>query len=404
MKRFFPTADKIKAHPVLVGLLLLALLTSRRWQQVVSPQVWVEEGTQILARFITNGWWAIFEPVNGYLSTIPKLISYTAISASFTYYPAIAVVLTWLFITCVCLAVAYSPTMLRGPVFCAIAVLIVPLNPEVFGLPSYTFWWSSLLLFLVALWDARLPKTGLRLAYIFVGGLSSPLIVAILPILYFRAFLYRFNGGEKAVAATATAIAGIQFALILQSSAGSAPPASSFFSFIIPKFFGYYLSGPHVKNGGLLWLAGLALSGLIAWWLIRDRRRPFVWITTYLLIVSIALAAVRVDLGLINPVSAGQRYFFFSYVITSWILIQLFINSADAALVRTVAGVVLIAAHLNALTVWSRSHDDLMWKDHINSCRSFVEYAIPVHYDGKAARAYAFAVPGTACIELLIII
>jgi len=401
MKRFFPAAYNIRAHPVLVGLLLVALLTSRRWQQVVSSQVWVEEGTQVLARFITNGWWALFEPVNGYLITIPKLISYTAISASFTYYPTIALVLTWLFITGVCLAVAYSPTMLRAPVFCAIAVLIVPLNPEVFGLPLYTFWWSSLLLFLVALWDARVPNTALRLAYIFVGGLSSPLIVAILPVLYFRVLLYRSHGGEKAVAATATVVAGVQFALILQSSAGSVPPVSSFFSFIIPKFFGYYLSGPYAKNVEMLWLAGLALSGLIAWWLIRHHHRPFAWITTYLLIVSIALVVFRVDLVLINPVSTAPRYFFFSYVITSWILIQLFIDSTDAAFVRTVTGVVLTAAHLNAVTVWSQDHDELMWKDHTNSCRSFVEYAIPVHYDGKAARALAFVVPGTACIELL---
>jgi len=401
MKRFLPAAHNFRAHPVLVGLVLLALLTSRRWQQVVSPQVWSEEGTQVLARYITNGWWAIFEPVNGYLITIPKLISHTAISASFAYYPAIALVLTWLFITGVCLAVAYSPTMLRGPVFCAIAVLIVPLNPEVFGLPLYTFWWSSLLLFLVALWDPQVPKTGLRLAYIFVGGLSSPLIVAIPPVLYFRVFLYRSRGGEKAVAATATVIAGVQLALILQNSAGSAPPVSSFFSFIIPKFFGYYLSGPYAKNVGLLWLAGLTLSGLIAGWLIRDRHRPFVWMTTYLLIVSIALVVVRVDPAIINTLSAGPRYFFLSYVITSWILIQLFIDSADAAWVRTVTGVVLTAAYLNAVTVWSRDHDELMWKDHINSCRAFVEYAIPVHTDGKAARTWAFVVPGTACFELL---
>jgi|GEM_PF-596301 len=401
MKRFFPTADKIRGHPVLVGLLLLALLTSRWWQQLVSPQVWGEEGTQVLAGFINNGWGAIFQPVNGYLHTIPKLISHTAISASFTYYPAIALVLTWLFITGVCLAVAYSPTMLRGPVFCAIAVLIVPSNPEIFGLPLYTTWWSSLPLFLVALWDARVPKIGLRLAYIFVGGLSSPVIVAILPVLYFRVFLYRSRGGEKAVAATATVIAGVQFALILQSSAGSIPPVSSFFAFIIPKFFGYYLGGPYAKNVGLLWLAGLTLSGLIAWRLIRDRHKHFVWITTYLLIVSIALVVARVDPAIINPLSAGPRYFFLCYVITTWILIQLFIDSADAALVRTFAGVVLIAAHLNAVTVWSRDHDELMWRDHINSCRSFLEYAIPVHTDGKAARTWAFVVPGAACVELL---
>ncbi len=401
MKRFLPAVCNIKAHPVLVGLLLLALLASRRWQQLVSPQVWAEEGTQVLAGFINNGWGALFEPVNGYLITIPKLISYTAMSASFSYYPVMALVLTWLFIIGVCLAVAYSPTMLRGPVFCAIAALSVPSDPEVFGLPLYTFWWSSLLLFLVALWDARVPKTGLRLTYVFLGGLSSPLIVAILPVLYFRVFLYRSRSTEKAVATTATVIAGVQLALILQSTAGSAPPVSSFFTFIIPKFFGYYLSGPYAKNIGLLWLAGLTLSGMIAWWLIRERRRPVAWITTYLLAVSIALSVARVDPAIIHPIYAGPRYFFFSYVITSWVLIQLFIDSTDAALVRTAAGVVLTAAHINAVIVWSRYHEDLMWKHHINSCRNFIEYAIPVHYDGRAALAWAFVVSGTACTDLL---
>ncbi len=68
------------------------LLFSRRSAQLLSPQVWNEDGAEntaggipgnILA-FIRDGWWSIFEPVNGYLITIPKFI--TNLSLTFTIY------------------------------------------------------------------------------------------------------------------------------------------------------------------------------------------------------------------------------------------------------------------------------------------------------------------------------
>ena len=275
MQNFSLKSIKLRYQLISLMALLLGLLATRRWQQIISPQVWAEDGVRILPQYIREGWFSFFEPVNGYLVTIPKIISAVSLEVSFLNYPLISTILSWLFITLVGLAIAYSPTKMHDKALCAIAVFMIPSDPEVFGLPLYTFWWSSLLLFLVALWDEKVPLIGWRIGFVMICGLSSPVIIAILPILYFRSYRYRSLHAEHTVASIATLIAAVQLYFILQISSSEAgfPPLESLLKFIVPKFFGRFLIGNWIDNGLCLWLAGMGVSSLMIGWLIHERHR-----------------------------------------------------------------------------------------------------------------------------------
>ncbi|MGA9032915.1 MAG: hypothetical protein WB402_10395 [Sulfuricaulis sp.] len=410
--KLFSVFAKNRLYIPLLLTVFLSLLASRRWQQLISPQVWDEDGApnpwlngglgsgSDLADYIHKGWSAFFEPVNGYLVTVPKIISAISLWVSFSNYPIVSTIFTWLFIALVGLAITLAPTHIRAKFLCTLAVFMIPSDPEVYGIPLYTFWWSSLFLFLVALWDEKRPSLKWRLGLLLVGGLSSPVIVLILPVLYFRAYWYRSLRSEQLVAFIATLAAAVQISFIVKGSAGHFPPLDSVLMNVIPTFYGRFLIGNWVDNKVWLWLVGMGLTGIIAAWLLRDRRNVSAWILLYLLAGTVVLTVVRVDPAGIHPRLAGPRYFFLPFVLTFWILIQYF-HAAHSKWLRSFIGIVTVTAVINAAPVWSRQHDDLRWTDHVRSCRLFPSYTIPVQFDGNRSSAWSLKLSGNSCAELL---
>jgi len=383
----------------LMLLFFLGLLASRRWHQIVSPQVWDEDGTQIIYSFVKLGWLTFFIPVNGMIVTVPKLISAVSLAISFVYYPMVSTVFSWLFIALVGLAITLAPTKLKGRFLCAIAVFVIPSNPEVFGLPLYTFWWASLLLFLCALWDEKQPLLGWRLLFLFLGGLSSPVIVLILPVLYLRAFLYRSLRAERVVAFIATLISVVQIISVFKEQ-NLLNKTKIVFLDIVPTFFGNFLLGNlHPKYFGFLF-GGIVLMSLMVVWLFQKRNDIQTWILFYLLIGAIGQTATRINLAWINPSSDGPRYFFFTFIVIFWILIN-YLYSTRSKWLRGFIGIILIISTINAIPVWSRTHDDFHWKNHVFSSRLFPEYTIPITFDGNRTSVWFLKLPGEVCESLL---
>jgi hypothetical protein len=392
---------KRRLYILLLLTFFLSLLASRRWPQLIVPQVWDEDGGHVLYGFINHGWLAFFKPVNGYLVIVPKIISVISLWVSFLNYPLVSTIFSWLFIALVGLAITLAPTRMWGKFLCAVATLLIPSDPEVFGLPLYTFWWASLLLFLVALWDEeKHPSLGWRSGFLLAGGLSSPVIVLILPVLYFRAYLHRSLRSEQVLACIATVIAAVQLFFTVKHSAGQFPPLDSVLMNAIPTFFGKFLIGNWIEHKVWTWFAGVGVFGIIAAWIFRERCNMSAWILLYLLVGSIALTVARVDPAIIHPRFAGPRYFFFPFILTFWVLIQYF-HATHSNWFRGVIGIVIVLAVINAVPGWSRQHDDLHWADHVRSCRLFSEYTIPVHFDGKRFSAWSFKLSGKSCAKLL---
>jgi hypothetical protein len=384
---------------LLLLVLLFVLLASRRWSQLASPQVWDEEGAMI-GGFLEHGWNDLLRPLNGYLLLVPKLIVGVSLAVSLSHYPAVATGLAWAVILAVGLAVALSPTHLRARAACAVAVFAVPTDPEVFGLALYTFWWASILVLLLAVWDERRPAVALRLAYLAAGGLSSPVIVAVLPVLYFRAWRFRERRAEVGIALAATAVCAVQLHFVALGHAGHLPPPGSVLRNVVPKLLGGFAVGDLVSSAAVMWLSGTVLSVAVAAWCFRDRRNPAAWTLLFLLAGAVALSVSRVDPGIINQRFAGPRYFFFPFVLESWILIQA-ASGPRLRLSGMLAVLLLGLAAVNAVPAWRRTHVDLHWAEHVRSAACFPDYAVPIEFDGNPLSTWSIREPGDIWMEAL---
>jgi hypothetical protein len=130
----------------------IVALSLRRPDQFRHPYFWVEDGA-ILGAYSERGFASILEPLNGYHVLATRTLDAVAFKLSILHAPEIAVLLVTAFTAAVVVAVAFSPTHLPWPRSCAIALLIVPTDPEVFAVAEYAFWWAGILLFLALLWD-----------------------------------------------------------------------------------------------------------------------------------------------------------------------------------------------------------------------------------------------------------
>jgi hypothetical protein len=383
----------------LLLLLFLALAASRRREQLASPQVWCEDG-QIIREFSSQGWSAFLQPLNGYLILIPRAITRLSLALSVYNYPIVSTVLAVLYSALIGVVVATAPTRLRARFLCAVSLYLVPSNAEVFGLPLYTLWWAPILLLVVALWDETKPALCLRLVSVVVGGLSSPFIIVVLPVLLARAFLFRRSRPERVVVCTAAAVAAIQAKFIFSGTSMAIPALASSLKHVVPKFCGWFLVGNLSDKGPLLCLCGALLIVLIAAFGVERRRDPSAWILLYLYLGSIGSSILRVDPAVLHPTMAGPRYFFFAFVLTFWVLIQCAL-STEKRWLRYSAGAAGLLAVLNAVPVWSRRHDDLHWKEHIVSAPLFEEYALPIESDGNRLHAWWLFQSGEAWNDLL---
>ena len=366
--------------------LLLLLGVSRRACQLQYPDVWDEDGIKIIPGIIRNGASSLFDPVNGYMVLVPKLLSFISLHISFSHYGLISSILTFLLIAAVALAVAASPTILLGKRWCALALFFIPSDPEIFGLPLYTFWWVSILLFLLVLWEEENSSSLVRIVFVVLGGLSSPVIVSLLPLFYWRSYIYRARTAEHLVAFLATLIAVFQMRFIFSAGASHMPSPRSMLQHVIPKFFGSFLVGNLWHQAA--WVFGMALVILIAFWIYDNRIRMSLStsiVLPYLLAVGIALSILRIDPAIIHQKLAGPRYFFYPFVALFWILVQIGYNRNKY---RHIAFAFIAIAMVNAIPVWSRSHDDLHWKDHVLSSYYFPYYTFPVQFNGEAALAW----------------
>lgn len=382
-----------------VGVLLVLLL--RRREQFRRPQVWDEEGTIIVHDFVRDGFAAFFAPVHDYYVTVSKIVSWLALQVSFLHYPAISTWLTAFGTAAILLAVANAPTLLRGKFLCALLVLLVPTNPEVFAVPLYLFWWSSILLFLLCLWDPDVPRTGWRLFLAALAGLSTPAIFLVMPVLAARVLAFRHaRRAELAVLGVAGAAATIQLASVVSKGIVSgAFPLAGFVQHVVPKYFGFFVLGHWLAHPVALWAGGLALVGVLALWAAGERRRYTAAVLLYLIFGAIALASARISPADAHPDSIGPRYFFFPYLLVFWALVQLLASGRPVA--RVLAGIAIAAGVLNALPVFSRAHIDLRWKEQVLSCTQFDQYRIPIQYDGTGLGIWYLPLDGRTCAALL---
>ncbi len=369
----------------LLFLLFFLLLYWRRSAQLLHPQVWDEDGTQIIPGLLVHGWKSLFYPVNGYLIFVPKLISAVSLSISGLYYPLISTILAWIFVVGVCMAISLSPIMLRGGPLLALFTLLVPCDPEVFGIPLYTFWWASLLLFLVALWDPKSTDLKWRLAFTVLGGLSSPMIFLLAPFLVLRVFLLKQKFREFTILITALFCCSAQTLAMLHASAPLTVglPNTHNLKEILPKFIGGYLAGNFVRTTDhLIWIAAAIFLVFLAWLSPFVLRRPAYMFLIALWCGAAYIIASRVDLSILQTRVSGPRYFFLPFVLLAWFLVSV-LSEAERYGLKWFAAALLLASVLNMWPVRSRAQRDFHWAEQLANCGQADPFSMAISFDGQ---------------------
>lgn len=203
--------------PLSVTVLIL-LLAVRAWPRITNPEVWDEDGTHNLLGYIRHGFLSIFDPVNGYIIFIPKIITFISAEVSITYYPFVSTVFAWIIIISVLTIITIAPLRLKGGILLAISCLWLPSDPEVYGLPLYTFWWTSLLLYMVVFWDESSTAWGFRAFMVVLASMSAPVILVVLPLFWARVLAFRKNPVELWLAIIASICAAAQLWIMVQYS------------------------------------------------------------------------------------------------------------------------------------------------------------------------------------------
>lgn len=390
----------LSQRPAACLLLGFCLLLLRAWPRLIYPDVWNEDGDRNVLGYLRHGLLDLFSPDHSYLILVPKLITGLAMSMSPTHYPFVSTVLAWIFILYVYYSVASAPLVLRGGGLLAGLMFLIPANPEVFGLPLYTFWWAAILVMILPFYRPDAPVK-IRFLHVVLGFLSSPIGFIVLPLLWLRVFYLGKSRMEVGVALVATGCAVWQaLAMYLDNIAPETVPFRwESLCFVVPKFFGGLLTGN--LSHGYLDLSGMLLLGGGAAGLYLFRKEWPLWALVYLLAATILVALLRSDVEQIDAGLAAPRYFFYPFILTFWLLVQLVYLMADR---RVAGGVILFLMWVsvaNAIPVLYRKHDRLYWSEQLFSCVHFSEYSLPVHRDGLASHAMRIAMTRAQCAALL---
>ncbi len=367
--------------------LFFSLLYVRRSIQLLHPQVWDEDGTQVLPALLDHGLKSLFYPVNGYLILVPKLISAISLAVSGIYYPLVSTIITWAFIVGVCVAIAVCPIWLKWGTLLGMATLLIPTDPEVFGIPLYSFWWASLLLFLTVLWDEKSTDLKLRACFVLLGGLSSPIIFLVAPFLIGRAIIFRTKRQEKVIAALALFCCSCQGIALFHSagnlSSGNIDERS--LRYVMPEFLGGYLVGNFNRtSNNLVWFATGFFVSFFLMTIPFLSKRPRYLTLLGLWGGAIYLIGRRVDLSLLQTRFGAPRYFFLPFVLVSWFLISVLAES-ERRDIKWLTSLLLLISVLNMLPVRTRPQTDFHWKEAVYLCSGFVEYPIPISFDGRTS-------------------
>lgn len=363
----------------IVLVLAAIIIAGRRWFQFVHPDVWVEDGTLVIPSYVEHGWFGLFTPVAGYLIIPAKLVSFIALSITFVHYAFVSTVLATIVQASCVAAIASAPTMLPARIVCAFAVVFLPSGTEVFGLPVYTFWWTTLMLFVALLWNSD-GYFGTRVALLAVGALSSPFVIAMVPIFAVRAAVER-RRSDIIVCVWAVVFAVIQAYYVMRENAASGNLITSLLNIkvLISKYFGTALFSLSIHGAGAFGF--LLISFLLLGFFTMTRKDRLAYFLLGLCLgAAIVSSVARVPVTAPHPLLAGPRYFFFPLIITIWMLIWIAFRSRRS---WAVVSSTFLGAYIPSLAVdffFAQQVAKQPWSQQVQTCMTSESYTFDIQY------------------------
>jgi len=388
---------------IAIGAATLLALVLRRPSQWSNPYVWVEDGKDLLPQFLQYGWSTLLHPVAGYILIPNKLINAISVTLSFRWLPEISLALAAMMTVGVMVMLALAPTRLKAPWACALAVLAVPTDPEVFSTSAYALWWGGFLVLMPLFWDERrAPSLRWRMPMLLLGALSSPLIVMMTPLYGARALLLR-RRTEWCMFGAACVLGAIQATLVVLNPVASQEHRSvPGIPALLERFLGHFLLWrPEMTQPALI--AGMGLGLLIVILIGAWAQRREGWVLPGLIacfLLSVAAAAARVPVDPLDPFNGGPRYFFYPYIFLAWILIHLI--SESRALARAMITVLLLVPITQTVQYGTRTHATLDWRQQLQECTSGRSSAGPfVHWTGRLENLWNAPLTAEQCRQLV---
>jgi hypothetical protein len=374
----------------IISLFIITEITLffRRPGQFLYPYIWCEE-KDILAQYLTGDF---FCQINGYYIAISSFITQLSFKISFWYYPETAAFLTNLFILGVIFAIAYSPTKLKYPYLCAIAVLLIKYDSECFMVSLYNFWWAGILLILTTVWQDG-KNLILRIFFVLLGGFSSPLILAASPLLIVDSILTKTK--HSIIAAGVSIIPLLIQCITIFKHADYNVQGGSVFEKIVNLFYGvfFFISDWLPQNAPFI-LTFVFIILIIAFSCIAIKRKESAYCVLLVwFIFASAFSVYRIhNIDIISPFKDGPRYFFYPFVIMQLLIIYIIaasrpLRSFKQRLFRKGVNIFLVIMMCSflydgSLCKMSRDQIRINWRQQLANVCNLKESAALVNWDG----------------------
>ena len=343
----------------------------RRPDQLLHPYVWVEE-YELLNTFQTHGFLHVISSrVSGYYVWPTSFSVGLAAAVSFAHVPFIDYWFStaW-FVATVCLIlIPASHLRLRLRMGMSVLMVLAPMNPEVYGIAEYSFWWTSLWPLISLIWSKN--YWWLRIPVLLIGGMSSlagSALIVPYAILFAKTRERRYLVGTAVLALTSV-VQAIGYLTSPRAEQTHFYPLSISLQ-ELRNFADYALTWLKPTDSDFLGLVGACiLLGILAftvYTVARERDYPntneIIGLVVGLLIVGI-VSSIPAPL-VANPLSAGPRYYFLPYVALSWVLLIIAVTS-DLRWARVTATVLIVMSLFILTTNFARHDDRVSWSQQL---------------------------------------
>jgi hypothetical protein len=381
-----------------------ALLALRKPWALHTPQLWAEDGSIFLTQDEQMGLRAWFEPYNGYLHLLPRLIAWVArVSADVAWWPAIYNGLAYAINVALFARLASRRVQLPAKAGLMLAFVLVVGTGEVL-INVTNLQWVTAFFLLLQVFTAR-PETWFQrlgdLAILAVVGLNGPFALLFAPLLGWRAWRERNLDTLLAFLVTG-ACAAVSAGLVLRAGANLSlhAGAESFRPLMALSITGSRLVtwpvlGPEAVRAWPVWVHALAgatgIGALLLWALRRDPRRPVrAWlVAAFCLVTAACTLRVRADTWDGDNLVNGDRYFYIPRVLLAW-LVVLEWSATPRAVAWLARGLCLVAVATHAPRFVLPAPPDYKWAEHCDPIRRGVPaniYTLPegwwIEYPGR---------------------
>lgn len=381
-----------------------ALLALRKPWALHTPQLWAEDGSIFLTQDEQMGVRAWWEPYNGYLHLLPRLIAWIAShTADPAWWPAIYNGLAFALNVAVLARLASPRVQLPARAGLVLSFVLVVGTGEVLINVTNLQWMTAFLLIL-QLFMAPATRPAERIVdvgILLLVGLNGPFALLFLPLFAWRAWRDRTLDTGLALAAVA-ACAGVAAACLLRSGQGvhlgdarEAFHPLMFLSIIGSRLVTWPLAGP---SAVFAWpkavhaALGLVVIGTLLVRALRpDGRRPArtMTATLFTLVLLAGVYRVRADTWERDDLVNGDRYFFIPRVLLAWLLIWE-LDARPRAAAWTARAVAVLALVQHAPRFILPAPPDYHWAQHCDPIRRGVPaniYTLPegwwIEYPGR---------------------